>query len=344
MTKAQAIEISRFGPPEVLRLRKETIGKPEPHEVIIQVKAVGLNFADIFERLGLYAAAPKAPFVPGFEVAGVVEAIGEKVRDFEVGQKVLGVTRFGAYKSHIRLAQDFVKPMPDHFSFAEAAGFPTTYLTAYHGMVTLGHIKPGEDILIHAAAGGVGTAAVQIAQIFDARIFATCGSQAKVDFLRSLGDMQLINYREQDFEKEIRRLNNGQGVDLIMDSVGGKTFRKGYRLLNPMGRLVIFGLGSMMPAGRRPNWLKLAYQYLTLPRFNPFKMMPENKTISAFHLAYMFQFVEEFHKAMQQLLTWANEGKLRPLVGKTFPFEQAAQAHRYLQSRQSTGKVILTLE
>ncbi|MFQ5771815.1 MAG: zinc-binding dehydrogenase [bacterium] len=204
-------------------------------------------------------------------------------------------------------------------------------------------MKKGEKVLIQAAAGGVGTAAIQLSQIFDAEIFATCGSDAKVEFLEKMAVQHVMNYQIHDFESEIRRINQGGGVDLIMDSVGGATFRKGYRLLNPMGRLVIFGLGNMMPSGRRPNWLKLAYQYLTLPRFNPFDMMPDNKTIAAFHLAYMFDYEQQFQTAFDQLLQWANEGKIRPVINKTFPFENAAEAQIYLQSRKSIGKVILTV-
>ncbi|MFQ5706285.1 MAG: medium chain dehydrogenase/reductase family protein [bacterium] len=340
---AKIIEISRFGPPEVLRLREEQVPEVGAEEVLIGVKAVGLNFADIFERLGLYKAAPKAPFVPGFEVSGIVEQVGQKVKRFKHGQNVIGITRFGGYKTLLKCHETFVCDLPAGFSFEEGAGFPTTYLTAYHGLFNLGHLKRGEKVLIHAAAGGVGTAAVQLAQIFDAEIFATCGSQQKIAFLEEMGVQHGINYRQQDFESAVRRINHGQGVDVIMDSVGGTTFRKGYQLLNPMGRLVIFGLGSMMPRGKRPNWFKLAYQYLTLPRFNPFDMMPDNKTIAAFHLAYMFNYVDAFQEAIGQLLRWANEGKIRPVIGKTFPFEQAGAAQNYLQSRKSVGKVVLTI-
>ncbi len=343
MQNARIIEISRFGPPEVLKIREEPVAQVGPEEVIIQVKAIGLNFADIFERMGLYKAAPKAPFVPGFEVSGIIQEVGGEVKQLKSGQKVIGVTRFGGYKTLVKVNQGFVRPLPDDFSFEEGAGLPTTYLTAYHGMFNLGHLKKKEKVLIHAAAGGVGTAAVQLSQIYDAEIIATCGSETKVEFLKKMGVQHVINYTTQDFEKEIRRINQGSGVDLIMDSVGGATFRKGYRLLNPMGRLVIFGLGEMMPKGKKPNWLKLAYQYLTLPRFNVFDMMPDNKTIAAFHLAYMFKFVEVFHSSIDQLLIWAKDNKIRPIVNKTFPFEQVIEAQNYLQSRKSVGKVILTV-
>ncbi|MFQ5824227.1 MAG: medium chain dehydrogenase/reductase family protein [bacterium] len=344
MPSVGIIEITRFGPPEVLKIRQEPIPEIGAEEVLIQVKAIGLNFADIFERLGLYQAAPKAPFVPGFEATGVIEKVGQRVHNFKPGQRVIAVTRFGAYKTYLKVKQNFIHQLPSDFSFEEGAGFPTTYLTAYHGLFNLGHLQKGEKVVIHAAAGGVGTAAVQLLQIYDAEIFATCGSEAKVDFLKNMGVQHIINYKTQDFEKEIRKINQGGGVDVIMDSVGGSTFRKGYNLLNPMGRLVIFGLGSMMPTGKRPNWIKLAYQYLTLPRFNPFKMMPDNKTIAAFHLAYMFDYVKDFRLAFDSLLKWANEGRLRPVIGKTFPFEQAAEAQTYLQSRKSIGKVILKVE
>ncbi|MFQ5603927.1 MAG: medium chain dehydrogenase/reductase family protein [bacterium] len=343
MKTAKIVEITKFGPPEVLQIREEVIPDLGSDEVLIEVKAVGLNFADIFERMGLYKAAPKAPFVPGFEVSGVIHQVGANVTTLTPGQKVIGITKFGGYQTAVKINHRFALPLPEEFSFEEGAGFPTTYLTAYHGLFNLGHLKKKEKVLIHAAAGGVGTAAVQIAQIYEAEIYATCGSEAKVQFLQEMGVPHVINYRTQDFESEIRRINQGGGVDLIMDSVGGATFKKGYRLLNPMGRLIIFGLGSMMPSGRRPNWLKLAYQYLTLARFNPFDMMPDNKTIAAFHLAYMFKFVDALRESLEQLLQWANEKKLKTVVDRTFPFEQAAEAQNYLQSRKSIGKVVLTV-
>ncbi|MFQ5865841.1 MAG: medium chain dehydrogenase/reductase family protein [bacterium] len=344
MHTARIIEITRFGPPEVLKIREESVPELGSEDILIEVKAIGLNFADIFERLGLYKAAPKAPFVPGFEVAGVVTEVGDLVSSFRPGQRVLALTRFGAYKTYLKVREDFARLLPADFSFEEGAGFPATYLTAYHGLFKIGHLRRGERVLIHAAAGGVGTAEVQLAQIYDAEIFATCGSETKVEFVKNMGVQHVINYRTQNFEKEIRKINDGGGVDLIMDSVGGSTFRSGYRLLNPMGRLVIFGLGSMMPTGKRPNWIKLAYQYLTMPRFNPFKMMPDNKTVAAFHLAYLFGYVEEFREPFDLLLKWANEGKIRPVIGKTFPFQLAADAQKYLQSRKSIGKVILTVD
>lgn len=342
-SNARIIEITRFGPPEVLKIKEVPIPKPGSEEVLIEVRAIGLNFADIFERLGLYKAAPKAPFVPGFEVSGIIKEVGQKVQGFQIGQRVLGVTRFGGYQTHVKLHQDFVRVLPGDFSFEEGAGLPTTYLTAYHGLFNLAHMKTGERVLIHAAAGGVGTAAIQLVKIFNGEIYATCGSDMKVKFLHEQDVAHAINYTTHDFEKEIRSLTGGGGVDIVMDSVGRKTFRKSYRLLNPMGRLVVYGLGGLMPRGKRINWVKLVFQYLTLPRVNPFNMMAENKTIAAFHLAYMFKFVHEFHQAMDQLMKWANQGKIRPIIGKTFPFEQAAEAQNFLQSRKSVGKVILTV-
>lgn len=340
---ARVVEISRFGPPEVMRIREETVPEVGPREVLIRVRGIGLNFADIFERLGLYKAAPKPPFVPGFEVAGEVLELGEEVHGLTRGACVLGLTRFGGYRTVIKLFESFVRPIPEPFSFEEAAGFPTTYLTAYHGLFHLAHFQKGEKVLIHAAAGGVGTAAVQLAQLYDAEIFATCGAEAKVKFLREkMGVKHVINYRTQDFEAEIRKV--ADGVDVIMDSVGGATFRKGYRLLNPMGRLIIFGLGSLMPSDKRPNWLKLAVQYLALPRLNPFHLISDNKTVAGFNLVFLFNYTDRFTRAFEQLLAWAAEGKLRTVVGKTFPFEEVAEAQNYLQSRASIGKVILTVE
>lgn len=340
---AQIIEITHHGRPEALKIREAAIGGLGDEEVLIQVKAIGLNFADIFERMGLYEAAPNPPFVPGFEVSGVIAEIGRNVKDFQAGQKVIGVTRFGAYTTFLKVDQKFVRHLPSNFSFAQGSGLPTTYLTAYHGLFNLGHLKEREKVLIHAAAGGVGTAALQLAKIFDAEIYATCGSDEKVEFLKSLNIPYIFNYRKQNFETEIVRLNRG-GIDLIMDSVGGTTLRQGYRLLNPMGRLIIFGLSSMMPTGKRANWLKLAYQYLCLPRFNPVKMIPENKTMAAFNLVYLFDYIESFNNAFGQILRWAEEGKVKPIIGKIFPFEQVTEAQNFLQGRNSIGKVILEVQ
>jgi NADPH:quinone reductase-like Zn-dependent oxidoreductase len=337
----QRIVITRAGGPGVLRNIPFDPEPPAAGQVAIQVRAAGINFADLFCRLGLYAAAPSLPFTPGFEVAGEIARVGDGVEGWRPGARVLAVTRFGGYTSCLNATADFVRPLPEGWSFEEGAAFPTTYLTAWHGLVQLARLQAGETVVVQSAGGGVGTAACQIARSLGARVFGTVGSTEKRDVARQAGAEEVVVSRRYRVWEEIRQLTGGDGVDVILDAVGGPGLRRGFHALRPGGRLVTYGFAEAMPRGGRRNWPLLAWRWLRTPRFHPMEMTYGNRSVLGFNLVHLFHRVEWFRELMERLEDLAASGALKPVVGATFPFERVADAHHHLQSRRSTGKVVL---
>src|SRR3954451_20514701 len=236
----RVVALTGHGGPEVLQV----LERPDPPvgagEIRIAVKAAGINFADTMARVGLYPDAPKPPCVMGYEVSGEVESLGEGVSDFAVGDRVVAGTRFGGHAELITVPADQVLPLPERLSFEQGAAFPVNYGTAYAALIVMGSLRQGDRVLIHAAAGGVGIAATQIARNAGAEIFGTA-SPSKHDAIRAQGVTHPIDYRNQDFEAEAMRLSGGEGVDLIIDALGPTSFRKDYRLLRSGGRMVMDG-------------------------------------------------------------------------------------------------------
>ncbi len=338
----QAIHIERTGPPEVLVERQVPAPEPGPDEVRIAVRAAGVNFADLLQRLGLYGGAPKRPYIPGFEVAGEVEAVGGAVEHFAIGDRVVALTRFGGYAQQVCAAQGNALALPPEIGFEEAAALPVNYLTAWICMITMGNLQAGERILIHAAAGGVGTAAVQLARNIGAECFATAGSDEKVEFVDALGADHPINYNTHDFVEEIRRIAGKRPIDLILDGVGGQTMRRSYDLLAPLGRLVSFGLSEAV-AGPARNLPRAFLAWWRTPRFNPIDMIGRNTGVFGFHLAHLHGKHRVVAEAFAEIVRRAQTGELKPIIARTFPMsaDGAAAAHRYLHERRNIGKVLL---
>jgi NADPH:quinone reductase-like Zn-dependent oxidoreductase len=339
--EAQRIVISGVGGPEVLRLEPYDLPPPGPGELTVEVRAAGVNFADLFCRLGLYRAAPKPPFAPGFEVAGEVTALGEGVEAPAPGHRVMALTRFGGYATRLNVRAEWVRPLPEGWSFAQGAAFPVVFLTAYHGLVYVGRLAEGETVVIQSAAGGVGTAACQIARALGGRVIGTVGAAAKKTVALEAGADEVVVSRRYRVWRAIRRLTKGKGVDLILDAVGGRGLKHGFESLRPGGRLVVYGFADMMPRGGRRNWLELSWKQWRTPRFNPLAMTGTNRTVSGFNLVYLWDRTALFGEALARLLEMVGRGEIRPVVGAEVPFERAASAHAMLQSRGSTGKVVL---
>src|SRR5689334_23819135 len=247
----RAVWIPRPGPPEVLELRDGPDPAAAPGTVVVRVRASGVNFADVAARLGVYPDAPPMPCVVGYEVAGVVDAVGSGVDGIATGDRVVALTRFGGYADTIAVPAAQVFPMPSAMSFDEAAAVPVNYLTAVLMLRHFANVKAGDRVLVHAAAGGVGMAAIQLCRIAGAEVIGTA-SASKHGLLREAGVSHAIDYRVQDFETEVRRVTGGRGVDIVLDATGA--FRKSYRCLAPLGRLVCFGL-SGAATGMTPSWL-----------------------------------------------------------------------------------------
>ncbi len=332
------IEVVQYGEPENLRLCERPDPKPGPGEAVVKVKAAGINFADILMRLGYYTGVPKPPFSPGLEASGVIEAVGKGVK-LKKGQPVAAMTFGGAYAEKICLPAARLIPLPKDMDLLEAAALPVNYLTAYQGLFYMANLRKGERFLVHAAAGGVGLAAIQLAQHIGAEIFATA-SAAKHDFIRKQGAHHTIDYRTQDFEKEVRRLTGGEGVDVILDAVGAESYRKGYRLLRHGGRLICFGLSSAVDGPGRSFQALMAWW--NTPSFNSLDLIGKNKTVIGLHLGTLARSRPELvQEWISEILKLYGKGKIKPHVGKTFPLKKAAEAHHYIHERRNIGKVLL---
>lgn len=333
--------ITKVGPPDVLQVRDAPIPEPAPGQVRIKVAAAGVNFADIMGRLGLYRDAPPIPHVPGHEVAGTVDAVGPGVQAWHAGDEVFAAMGSGGYAEYVCVPAAQVLARPAEMPVEQAAGFPVVFIAAYEGLVALAGIKPGEHVLIQAAAGGLGLAAIEIAKIFDATIYGTA-SPGKHEFLRGRGVHHPIDYRHHDFEREIKRLTGGRGVQIALDSIGGRSWLKSYRALSPGGRLVISGVSSLAPGLRRSPWAMLRFALAT-PwfRFNPAALANDNKGVMGVNLGRLWGEMDMVRGWVDHLLAWYGEGRLAIHVDRVFPLEDAAAAHRYVQERRSIGKVIL---
>ena len=338
----RTIVISRFGVPEVLKIVERPVQKPDVDDVLIRVKAIGLNFADILARLGVYPNIPDPPFVPGLEFSGVVESVGSKTKRVKKGDRVMGFTRQGAYAEYVCVRANQVHSIPQRMTFVEAASIGVTYLTAFHGLVTLANMRKGERVLIHAAAGGVGTAAIQLAKHYGAEVFATASSAQKLEIARREGADHCINYVEDDFARVIRRETDGYGIDIVMDSVGGRIFRKGWKLLAPMGRYVLYGFASITGKRRISKALMLK-EVLSVPPLFPPTLVSKNLGFFGFNLYFLGHKITYLRATINKLLRLYGQNKIKPVVGRTFPFEEVVSAHEHLQSRESIGKVVLVI-
>ena len=320
----KAVEVQAFGGPEVLRIIDTPTPVPGPDDVLIETESAGLNYADVMMRRGMYVGGPKPPFIPGFEAAGHVAAVGEKVHHIAVGQRVVAMTGIGGYAQFACVPASRVMPLLDSISFDEGAAFPAQFYTAYFCLHHCGKIAAGQTVLIHAAAGGVGTAAVQLAKIAGAEVFATASSEEKLALVKRLGADHVINYRNQDFAEVVKEKTRGRGVDVVLESVGGEVYEKSQQSLATMGRLVLLGIASGQ-AGRT----------------DPLDLLFRNKSIIGFHLGRYTADAEAMKSANEYLLSHWQAGQLKPIVGRTFPLNQAAGAQNWISDRRSLGKVIL---
>jgi NADPH:quinone reductase-like Zn-dependent oxidoreductase len=341
----RAVVIPRHGPPEVLEVRELPDPPVGPGELRIAVKAAGINFADTMARVGLYPDAPKLPCVVGYEVAGEVESVGEGVEAYKVGDRVIAGTRFNGQAELVTVAAEHAFPLPKKLSFEEGAAFPVNYATSYAALVIMGGLKRGERVLIHAAAGGVGISATQIAKGIRAEIFGTA-SASKHDAIREQGVEHPIDYRTQDFEQEVRRITGGEGLDVIMDALGPTSFRKDYRLLRQGGRLIMYGASELQTgSGKRnlPSALRSLVQMpgATMPWWKSLGVMNENKGVFGLNMLSWWDREGGLDRATEPLLEALQKGELKPVVAEAFPFDRAADAHRFIEERRNVGKVVL---
>jgi len=337
----QAVWIPKYGGPDVFEVREDEDPTTLPGQVRIRVRASGINFAEIMARQGLYPDAPRPPMVVGYEVSGVIDAVGEGVTDRAEGQRVIATTRFGGYADTVRVnaAQAYV--MPEQMSFEEGAALPVTYLTAYHMLFNVFRVRAGDHVLIHQAAGGVGTAASQLCRSVGGVTTYGTASKSKHDYVRKNGCDHPVDYHSIDYAQEIRRLTDGRRVDLVLDALGGGDWKKGFSLLRPGGLLIPFGWANMATPGKR-RMTRVLGELMHVPWWTPMKLMNENKGVAGVNMGHLWDEREMTEAAFVALLELYEQGHIRPHVGRAFPLERAADAHAYIEAGQNVGKVLLT--
>jgi len=337
------IIIQKPGSYGVFRFDDTPIQDPRPGETQVEVKACGINFADIAVRLGLYAAAKGAyPLCPGLEFAGLVRQTGSKTEGFNPGDRVFGATRFGAYTTAINSPSRQLFSLPQSRDSKKGAAFPVVYLTAYYALHHVGHLKKSDRVLVHSAAGGVGTALLHLLKINANMSVGVVGRSEKIPSAKEAGAAYVIDKSTEDLWSKAEEISP-EGYDLILDANGVSTLKGSYHHLKPGGRLLIYGFASMFSHSGRKNRFKLVRDYLRTPRFNPFDLTGSNKTISGFNLIYLFEKVDLFRNIMDTLLKWDSEGLIAPMPVKTFAFEDVVKAHRAMESGNSVGKLVLVV-
>lgn len=324
-----------------LRLVESDLPAPIGDEVTVAVKAIGLNFADIFAMFGLYSATPKGVFIPGLEYAGEVVNVGPTVKNYKVGDRIMGVTRFGGYTTQLNMDEGHLMHLPDDWTFEEGAAYPVQVLTAYYGLRNLGAIRDGYNILIHSAAGGVGILANRIAKKYNAYTIGTVGNAMKVDFCKKEGYDEVIVRNKSTFKDDLTKALGGRDLNIVMECIGGSFFKTAYEMLAPEGRTIFYGAARYASPGSRPNYLKVLWEHITRPRIDPQSMSEINKGILGFNLIYLYERTPLMHQLIEELKDLHIE---KPHVGHVFEFENFKEAIRLFQSGQTIGKVVVKVK
>ncbi len=340
-----AMMVRRYGPPKVMEWREAPDPKLSAGQVLIRVKAIGINFADILARLGVYSTVPKPPFIPGLELAGEVEQVVARASGtgttLKPGDRVTALTMFNAYSEKVAIHPEQAFLIPDSMTFEEAAAIPVNYLTAWHSMFEMGNLRAGDRILITSAAGGVGVAAVQLARAHGLITFGTAGP-TKQEFLRKIGVDHPIDYTRENALEVVRRVAP-EGIEMALDAIGGKSFKQSYRCLGPMGRLVVYGFSTVVGPKGRLSYLRGAKEMLETPRFHPLKLIEKNIAVIGVHIGKLGHKSSVMRRQLEEIFRLYQAGQVKPVIGKTFPLQEAAAAHRYIHDRKNVGKVVLVV-
>ena len=330
----RAVVITKHGPPSVLAVEERPDPELGPGEVRIDVAASGINFADVLARIGLYPDSPKTPCVVGYEVAGTILELGDGVNGLTPGQRVLASTKFGGYASQVVVPAVDVVPLPERLTFEQGAAIPVAYGTAWAALIGYGSLQPGERVLIHSAGGGVGIAATQIAKRAGAEVYGTA-SPAKHARIIELGVDHALDYTASGWEQGLPQF------DVILDAIGGASFRRSYSQLRAGGRLVALGASAVM-SGQRRNLVTAARTVLRMPRFNVLKQMSESKAVIGLNMLTLWNDRHTLQPWIKPLRTLLDEGVIEPVVAAAFSFEEAGAGHTMITERRNLGKVLLT--
>lgn len=310
----KAIQISEFGGPEVMKLVELPDPTPGPGEVLLDVTAIGINYADTHQTENSYLSQQTLPLIPGLEVVGTYK-----------GKRYLASAASGGYAEKASVYEALLAPIPDSVTDEQAVCMLVQGTTAWHILKTMGHLSPGETVVVHAAAGGVGTLAIQLAKMWGAKVIAVTSSDEKANLAKSLGADEVVDAKSEELGKELRKANGGKGVDIVLEMVGGNTFDESMKALGDFGRMITYGMASR-----------------TAPTpIHPGALMHGSKTVSGFWLANCFASKEMLGDVIAELFALVADGKLKPVIGGTYPLNEAAGAHRAMLARETTGKIVL---
>lgn len=336
----KAYVLDRHGDADVLRPREVPEPVPAADQVVVRVEAIGVNWAEVQSRCGLYGWAPPLPYVLGMEATGEVVALGSAVADRQVGERVIVGTQYGCYAERIAVPARLARPALPGYSVEENAAFAVNYLTAWVALFEMARMRPEDRVLIDAAAGGVGTAAVQLASHLGARVYGLVGSDEKVERLRALGiAAAAVNYRDPGYEAKLRAAIGGAGVEVVLALVAGEAFRAKLRLLAPFGRIVVAGVAGL--EFRKSNPFTWWRAWRDLPRADLRQLFVGSHGVMATHIGYLLADAERLGVVWERLTAFVERHGIRPIVGATFPFERLAEAHALMESRRSVGKIVV---
>ena len=334
-----AVLVRKGDPAKAFEIREVPTPKIKAGEVLIKVEGFGLNFADVMARQGLYADAPPMPSIIGYDVAGCITEVAPDVTHVKVGDRVTAMTRFGGYAEYVAAMAMGTAKIDDNVSVGEATALTTQYCTAYYAAAEVVNLHAGDKVLIHSAAGGVGTALLQYAKYKGCEIFATAGSETKLKLLREEGAHHAINYVTNDFEKEVHRITNGRGVDVIFDAVGGSYVKKGFRSLAPGGKIVCYGASDISDK----NIFGKISALLGFGFYHPLQFLTSSKAMIGVNMLRIADNKPEaLKRCLDNVVKLLEQGVFKPMVGKVFPVSELAEAHSFLESRRSTGKITVT--
>ena len=337
MFERQVYRMPKAGSIKDLSLQTEPLPGPAAGEVTVQVKAIGLNFADIFAMQGLYKATPAGSFIPGLEFSGEIMAVGAGVTGWKVGDKVMGATKFGGYVSHLNIDHRYVIALPEGWSFEEGAGFIVQGLTAYYALTALGNLQKGMTVLIHSAAGGL--MANRICRKYDAYTIGTVGSGKKVSFLLQEEGYDDVIVRADDFPQKLQKALGGRPLLLVMECIGGKVLKQSWEAMAPMGRMIAYGSASFTSHSAKPAYVNLLWKYLWRPKIDPLRLPSQNKSLMGFNLIFLYEQTDMMLQMLHQLMAL----QLRPQhIGHVFPFAEMHKAIHLFQRGETVGKVVVS--
>lgn len=338
----RALVITRHGGPEVLAVQEVATPEPGAGEVRVRVHFAGLNFSDVMARQGMYPDAPPPPCTVGYECSGEIDAVGEGVDGARVGERVIALSRFHAQAEYVCVPAAQALTMPEGMTFEQGAALPVVYITAYHMLFRVAHLRPGMKVLVHMAGGGVGTAALQLCRTVPGVTTFGTASPSKHEVVRAEGCDHPIDYRSADYADELRRLTDGKGVDLILDALGGKDWKKGMKLLRPAGMLIAFGFANMS-SGERRSFVHMIREGIQIPIFTPLQLMDTNRAVAGVNIGHLWSEVEMLSDELRALIELFEAGKIAPRIDAVIALESAAEAHARLTGRQNVGKVLLKI-